>query len=297
MIPAAPFVPATYSLMSLPVRAPALSATIPTFPWRRRAYPVRAAWLSPFRFSWNCRSSVPSPSAPIRLTALLEWFVRTAPFPPRRLRPLLDVGESRSVVAPASGMARPSSLRLAMVSLLSLMNSSCSSGVALLYGMGRGLRVEKPSRPATLRAVLRLHATPNLLHIRPAGGPGFQLPRPDPLPGGGLPAPPPGGALPLRRREPRPARALAVVPAVRPLAPHPVRPPAYGAGMAPRHAGDLLDRLAAPFQHGRLKPVPRLAGWLAPVHPFKLGQRHVVKVLPSLPERPLVRGSGGGVGS
>ena len=64
--------------------------------------------------------------------AFLEWLARTTLFPPRRLRLLREVGESRSVAASTASMARPSSLHLAMASLWLLMNSSCSSGVAPL---------------------------------------------------------------------------------------------------------------------------------------------------------------------
>lgn len=42
MISMAPFVLAMSSLISLPVRELALSAKMPTFPWRRRAYFTRA---------------------------------------------------------------------------------------------------------------------------------------------------------------------------------------------------------------------------------------------------------------
>ena len=48
------------------------------------------------------------------------------------------------------------------------------------------MHVEKPSRPATLRAVLRLHMMPNLPHIRLASILEFQLPRSNPLSDGGL---------------------------------------------------------------------------------------------------------------
>ena len=69
------------------------------------------------------------------------------------------------------------------------MNAACSSGVvALLYGMDHGLHVEKPSRSAILRAVLRLHGMmPNLSTMRLASILAFQLPRTKPLSDGGLP--------------------------------------------------------------------------------------------------------------
>ncbi len=52
--------------------------------------------------------------------------------------------------------------------------------------MDRGLHVEKPSRPAILRAVLRLHGImPNLSPMRLASILAFQLPRPNPLSDGG----------------------------------------------------------------------------------------------------------------
>ena len=81
--------------------------------------------------------------------------------------PLPDVGKSRRVAASMTSAMRPSSLHLAIVPSVSSMNAACSSGVALLYGMDHGLHVEKPSRSAILRAVLRLHGmTPNLSIVR-----------------------------------------------------------------------------------------------------------------------------------
>ena len=107
-------------------------------------------------------------------------------FPPRRLRPLPDVGESRRVAASTASRVRPSSFHLVMVPLASSMNAACSSGVALLQGTDHGLYVEKPSRPAIIRAVLRLHGImPNLSPMRLASILAFQLPRPNPLSDGG----------------------------------------------------------------------------------------------------------------
>ena len=138
------------------------------------------------------------------MAVFLGWLAQAMPRPPRGQRPLRDAGKSRSAAPYTDSVARPSALR-----------------PAPLRGTGLDLRAEKPSRPATLGAVLRLHMVPNLSCMRRASILEFQTPRPNPLSPGGLPKspfmalscfgagdrPPPGPFCPrLRPRPPRPSR-------------------------------------------------------------------------------------------
>ena len=59
-----------------------------------------------------------------------------------------------------------------------------------MHGTGPDLRAEKPSLPATLRAVLRLHIVSNLSCMRRASSFEFRPPRSNPLSLGGLPKSP-----------------------------------------------------------------------------------------------------------
>ena len=143
---------------------------MPAFSWRRRVYSTRAAWPSAFRLSWNGRSGVPSPGAQIRRLDFPGWLVRTTFFsaPP----PEVPAGRGRvpyggrvdgqydaSPLVP-SGDGPPR--------LFNERSLLLGRGAVVWYGP-YGLHVEKPSRSATLRAVLRLHGMmPNLSIMRPA---------------------------------------------------------------------------------------------------------------------------------
>ena len=105
-----------------------------------------------------------------------------------------------------------------------------------MYGTGRGLRAKKPGLPATLRAVLQIHAMPNLpcmglasglkfqppgqIRPRPAACPNPPLRRPPVSASGGAPARPPCPCLrPGRSRLSRRSRPQMVLTG-RPAAPH-----------------------------------------------------------------------------
>ncbi len=117
------------------------------------------------------------PRAPI---IWMDRLIGTVSFPPRRFIPLRDTGESRRVAASTTTTTRPYAPHLDVVARPFLMNSLCSSGVALLYGVGRSFLTENPSRCASRMADLLLYCTPNRSSMCLASILAFQLPRTKP---------------------------------------------------------------------------------------------------------------------